>query len=78
LYLVNDVLHNRVGIVADNPTATITMNKSTFNDLLLKKATAKEKMVAGEITLEGDRAAYADFQQMVGTPFELFFNLIEP
>ena len=78
LYLVNDVLHNRVGILADNPTATITMDKSTFNDILLKKATAKEKMMGGAITIDGDRAAYGDFQSMVAAPFTLLFNLIEP
>jgi len=78
LYLVNDVLHNRVGVLADNPTASITMDKSTFNDILLKKATAKEKMLGGAITMEGDRVAYADFQSMVAAPFTLLFNLIEP
>ena len=78
LYFVNDVLHNRMGVLADNPTATITMDKSTFNDILLKKVTAKEKMLGGAIMIEGDRAAYADFQSMVAAPFTLLFNLIEP
>ena len=78
LYLENEVLHNRMNTLADNPTATITMDKSTFNDILLKKVNAKEKMVDGSIKIEGDIAAYGDFQKMVGAPFPLFFNLIEP
>jgi len=78
LYLVNDVLHNRPGILAENPNATITMNKSVMNDILTKKTTGLKKVMSGEIKIEGNRSDYADFQQMVGTPFELLFNIIEP
>ena len=69
LYLVNDVLHNRPGVLADNANATITMNKSTFNDIITKKSTGLKKVLAGEIKIEGSKKDYADFQKMVETPF---------
>ena len=78
LYLENEVLHNRPGILSKNPTATITMNRSVFNDLLTNKAPAKDKMLSGDIKIEGNQQAYADFQQMVAKRFDLFFNIIEP
>ncbi|MFK7981174.1 MAG: alkyl sulfatase C-terminal domain-containing protein, partial [Saprospiraceae bacterium] len=78
LYLVNDVLHNRMGVLADNPNATITMNKSVFNDILTKKTTGLKQVLAGNITIQGSKSDYADFQKMVGTPFELLFNIVEP
>ena len=78
LYLENEVLHNRPGILSKNPTATITMNRSVFNDLLTNKASAKDKMRSGDIKIEGNQQAYADFLQMVAKRFDLFFNIIEP
>lgn len=78
LYLENEVLHNRPGVLAENPTATITMDRSVFNDLITNKAIAKDKMVSGEIKIEGNPRAYGDFQQMVAKRFDLLFNIIEP
>lgn len=78
LYLVNDVLHNRPGVLAVNPNATITMNKSIFNEIILQKTTGFKKVLSGDIKIEGNRNDYSDFQKMVETPFELLFNIIEP
>jgi len=78
LYLVNDVLHNRPGVLAENPNATITMNKSVFNDVVTKKTTGLKKVLSGEIKIEGSKSDYADFQKMVGKPFDLLFNIVEP
>jgi len=78
LHLVNDVLHNRVGVLANNPNATITMNRSIFNQIITKKTTGMDMIKSGDIKIEGDGAAYADFQKIVGTPFEVMFNIVEP
>jgi alkyl sulfatase BDS1-like metallo-beta-lactamase superfamily hydrolase len=78
LYLENQVLHNRPGILAENATATITMNKSTFNDIITQKSSGTQKYLFGEIKIEGDRDAYADFQKMIAKPFNNLFNIIEP
>jgi len=78
LYLVNEVLHNRMGVLAENPNATVTMNKSVFNDILTKKTTGLKQVLAGNITIEGNRSEYADFQKMVEQPFDLLFNIVEP
>lgn len=78
LYLENQVLHNRVGVLADNPNATITMNKTTFNDIITQKSSGTKKYLMGEIKIEGNRDEYADFQSMVEKPFDLLFNIVEP
>lgn len=78
LYLVNEVLHNRLGVLADNPNATVTMNKSVFNDILTKKTTGLKQVLAGNIKIEGNKSDYADFQKMVEKPFDLLFNIVEP
>lgn len=78
LYLENDVLHNRPGVVSERANATITMNKSTFNDIITKKSTGLKKMLAGEIKIEGSKSDYSDFQNMTEQPFNLLFNIIEP
>ena len=75
LYLKNDVLHNRPGILADNPNATITMNRSVFNDIITKKSTGLKKLLSGNIKIEGNRGDYSDFQKMIETPFETMFNM---
>jgi len=78
LYLVNDVLHNRPGILAENPNATVTMDKRVFNDIITKKTTGLKQVLAGNITIEGSKSEYADFQKMVEKPFNLLFNIVEP
>ncbi len=78
LYLVNDVLHNRPGVLAENPNTTITMDKSVFNDVVTKKTTGLKMVLSGKIKIEGSKSDYADFQKMVGKPFDLLFNIVEP
>lgn len=78
LYLANDVIFNRPGILADNANATITMNKSTFNEIITKKSSGLKKMLSGEIKIEGSKSDYSDFQEMIEEPFNLLFNIIEP
>ena len=78
LYLTNDVLHNRPNVLADVPDATITLNKSVFNDIITARSTGKEKMMSGELKIEGNGQAYADFLTMISTPFSQAFNIIEP
>ncbi|MEZ4886264.1 MAG: alkyl sulfatase dimerization domain-containing protein [Chitinophagales bacterium] len=78
LYLENQVLHNRVGVLAENPNATVTMNKTTFNDIITQKSSGMKKYLLGEVKIEGNRDEYSDFQSMVETPFQLMFNIVEP
>ena len=78
LYLENQVLHNRLGVLAENPNATITMNKSTFNEIITKQSSGTKKYLMGEVVIEGNRDDYSDFQSMVEKPFELLFNIVEP
>ncbi len=78
LYLVNEVLHNRPGLLAENPTATITMNRSVFNAIITKKTTGLKKVLSGDIKIEGSKSDYTDFQSMIEAPFPPVFNIIDP
>lgn len=78
LYLVNEVLHNRPGVLAKNPNTTITMDRSVFNDILIKRTSAFKKFITGDIKIEGNRDEYSDFQAMIESPFVADFNIIEP
>ena len=78
LYLINEVLHNRPGVLAENPNATITMNRSVFNDIITQKTTGLKKMLSGEIKIEGSKSDYSDFQNMITKPFPRVFNIIDP
>jgi alkyl sulfatase BDS1-like metallo-beta-lactamase superfamily hydrolase len=78
VYLEHQILYNRMGILAENPTATITMNKSIFNKIITQQTTGMKMALAGNIKMEGDRQAYQDFQTLVSEPFNLLFNIIEP
>jgi len=78
LYLINQVLHNRPGVLAENANATITMNRSVFNDMITQKASALKKVLSGDIHIAGSQSDYADFQSMIAAPFRASFNIIEP
>ena len=78
LHLVNDVLHNRPGVFVEDANATITMNKTTFNDIITQKSTGVKKLLAGEIKIEGSRKDYSSFQNLIKDPFNLLFNIVEP
>ena len=78
IYLRNQVLHNRPGVFAEDADATITMNRSVFNDIITQKTTGLRKLMTGEVKIEGNRKAYTDFQAMIKTPFDQLFNIVEP
>ena len=78
LHLVNEVLHNRVGVLAANPNATITMNRSIFNQIVTKKTTGMKKVLSGDIVIKGNKTDNADFQKMMGTPLNRLFKIIAP
>ncbi|MEM6380710.1 MAG: alkyl sulfatase dimerization domain-containing protein, partial [Bacteroidota bacterium] len=78
LRLENQVLHNRFGYLAENPDATVTLNKSVFNEIITGQVKGWTKVLSGDIKIDGERKKYQDFQSMVETPFDLLFNIIEP
>lgn len=78
VYLENEVLFNRMGYLAEEPDATITMNKSIFNKIITKQTSGLKMAMSGDLKIEGNKKAYQDFQDMVSAPFELLFNIVEP
>ena len=78
VFLINEVLHNRPGVLADNPNATITMDRSVFNQIITKKTTGLKKLISGEIKIKGSKKDYSDFQDMIEGDFDLLFNIVDP
>jgi alkyl sulfatase BDS1-like metallo-beta-lactamase superfamily hydrolase len=78
LHLVNQVLHNRPGVLDEKPNTTITMNRSVLNQILTQQTTGLKKVLSGEITIEGNSGDYSDFQKMLAVDFPKTFNIIEP
>ncbi len=78
LYLEDQILYNRLGVLAEHPNATITMNKTVFNEVITGRASGKKKALLGEIKISGSRSDYQDFQSLISQPFNPTFNIIEP
>ncbi len=76
--LVNRVLHNRPDVLSANPTATVTMERTSLNDLITQKTTIQHLMQSGMIKIEGNAQAYFHFLQMVSVPFDPLFKIVEP
>ena len=78
VFLTNEVLHNRPGALAENPDATITMNRSVFNEIITKKTTGLKKLISGDVKISGSKSAYSDFQDMIEGDFDRLFNIVDP
>ncbi|MEO1437343.1 MAG: alkyl sulfatase dimerization domain-containing protein, partial [Bacteroidota bacterium] len=62
IHLENQVMHNRVNYQDPNPDATITLNKSVFNQIITGQSKGWTKVLSGDIKIEGERKKYQDFQ----------------
>ena len=63
--------------LSDDPAATVTLTRSSFDKLLSQNAEFGELMKAGEIELSGNPLAARDYLTALETP-ELWFNVVEP
>ncbi len=63
--------------LSDDPAATITLSRQTFNELLGRQAEFGELMKTGDIKLSGNPLAARDYLTALDTP-ELWFNVVEP
>ena len=57
--------------------ATLTLTRSALDDVTLGVATFDEKVDKGEITIEGDRAAFTRFLGLLDS-FEFWFDIVTP
>ncbi len=63
--------------LSNDPAATITLSRESFNKLLGQQAEFGELMKAGDIKLSGNPLAARDYLTALDTP-ELWFNVVEP
>ncbi len=66
----------RMGL-SDDPAATVTLTRTSFDKLLSQQAEFGELMKAGDIKLSGNPLAARDYLTALETP-ELWFNVVEP
>jgi alkyl sulfatase BDS1-like metallo-beta-lactamase superfamily hydrolase len=77
LGLENSAIHYSKGKQADTADATITLKRETLNDVLLGQGTLNEKIDAGEIKVDGDKAKLDELVSMLDK-FAFWFNIVTP
>jgi alkyl sulfatase BDS1-like metallo-beta-lactamase superfamily hydrolase len=77
LGLENSAIHYSKGKQADTADATITLKRETLNDVLLGQGTLNEKIDAGEIKVEGDKAKLDELVSTLDN-FDFWFNIVTP
>lgn len=63
--------------LSNDPAATVTLSRQSFNMLLGQQAEFGDLMKAGEIKLSGNPLAARDYLTALDTP-QLWFNIVEP
>ena len=76
LLLRHGALSHRRGPVAD-ADATVTINRSELNDVILGAAPLAEQLADGRATLDGDAQALHDLVGLLDA-FEFWFNIVTP
>lgn len=67
----------RYGVLADNPAASITINRSDFNTMLLNPASVPQLMQEGRLKIEGDPITLYSYFQSLDRPSP-DFNVVTP
>ena len=67
----------RYGVTDAAPTATITLDRSTLDDVMLGQAQFPALMQSGAIRIEGDRMAFLSWFAM-HPPADPRFNIVVP
>ncbi|MGY6552340.1 MAG: alkyl/aryl-sulfatase [Erythrobacter sp.] len=67
----------RYGSRFASPTATITIDRSAFDDVTLGAATFAQLLQSGRVAVEGNRAAFAEWFAL-HPPFNAGFAVVEP
>ncbi|MDF3828896.1 MULTISPECIES: alkyl/aryl-sulfatase [unclassified Pseudocitrobacter] len=77
LELENGVLNHTANVQADNADATIALNRTTLNKIILQEETLKQAQTRGEVKISGDSAK---LDQMLSymDKFEFWFNIVTP
>lgn len=77
LIIANGAVNPRIGSVANNVTATITINRSDLNKVSLKQASFEDLLNSKAIKIDGDQNAFISFLGKLDS-FDFWFNIVEP
>jgi alkyl sulfatase BDS1-like metallo-beta-lactamase superfamily hydrolase len=78
LIVGNGVITPRIGSIVDkNVTATLTVNRTDLDRIILGQATYSELIKSGGIKSDGDTDAFSKFAAKLDK-FNFWFNIIEP
>ncbi|MFN3850638.1 MAG: alkyl/aryl-sulfatase [Spirosomataceae bacterium] len=80
LYLTNSVLIYEDNKQAKSPDATITMKRTTWNDILVGKTTFVKEIDNGNVKISNGSAGVAKFLDLLNMQetFDLMFNIVTP
>ncbi len=76
LMVRNGALTHRAGH-HDNPDASVIVDRSKFNDVILGQASLADQIADGTAQLQGDQDALHQFVSLLDT-FEFWFNIVTP
>jgi len=76
LFVENGTLNYSAKPAAE-PDASITLAKSTLDEIQLGELALEDARASGAITLDGDQAAVAELLSLIDKP-ELWFNIVTP
>lgn len=65
LSLKNSVLHNAKGDTTKNTDAVITLNRSTFNNVIIGNITLKDAVKNGDVVITGDKQAIKNLLELL-------------
>ena len=73
----NGVLNYTEGVASEGANATVSLNRSTMDSVVLQETTLADEVASGGITIDGDAAAFEDFLGMLDD-FEFWFDIVTP
>ena len=76
LMVRNGALTHRKGH-HDNPDVSVTVDRSSFNDVILGQTTLADQIAAGTAQLEGNQDVLHEFVELLDT-FQFWFNIVTP
>jgi alkyl sulfatase BDS1-like metallo-beta-lactamase superfamily hydrolase len=77
LSLENGALSHTPGKHAGNPDCSITLTRKTLNEIILGDAKLEEKLMSGEIKVDGDHSKLIELLSMMDK-FDFWFNIVTP
>ena len=77
LALKNGVLNYTKNGQAGNADTTLVLTRSALDEIVLGEATPDQKVISGELKVEGNREKLDEFLSLLDT-FEFWFNIVTP